>query len=373
MRLVAGDLVPADDRLIEARNLFVNQALLTGEPYPVEKRAADLPRAVDPGGATNTLFMGTPVISGTWRAVVLRTGGATLLGGMAHSLTTPPPPTDFEIGVRHFGLLILRVTVFLVLFVLLANVLFHRPWLDSLMFAVALAVGLTLELLPMVVTVTLARGALRLAERKVIVKRLTAEAARPRRRLSRRRHQRRGGAGPALPADPGAAEQPALRRLGDRHSLRPCRSETITRPVRWNMALIHRFMLVLGPVSSLFDFLTFYVLLTMFGAGEALFQTGWFVDSLATQVLIILIIRTRRSPLDSRPHPLLATLSVGMVLLGAALPLSPLGPLFGFVPLPPAYFAFFAVAVIAYLFLAEGIKRLFFRRFGRPNPMRKGA
>lgn len=174
MRLVAGDLVPADGRLIEARDLFVNQALLTGEPYPVEKRAADLPRAVDPGGATNTLFMGTPVISGTGRAVVLRTGGATLLGGMAHSLTAPPPPTDFEIGVRHFGLLILRVTVFLVLFVLLANVLFHRPWLESLMFAVALAVGLTPKLLPMVVTVTLARGALRLAERKVIVKRLTA-------------------------------------------------------------------------------------------------------------------------------------------------------------------------------------------------------
>ena len=702
--------MPADGRLIEARDLFVNQALLTGEPYPVEKRAADLPRAVDPGGATNTLFMGTSVISGTGRAVVLRTGSATLLGGMAHSLTAPPPPTDFEIGVRHFGLLILRVTVFLVLFVLLANVLFHRAWLESLMFAVALAVGLTPELLPMVVTVTLARGALRLAERKVIVKRLTAlhnlgamdvlctdktgtlteariqlvrhidvqgrdseevfrlawlnshfesgirsplddailDHGQPdtvdwrkfdevpfdfeRRRVSvllerggehrlivkgapedvlslsshyrpddqgeprifgaeaRKRvqdlfeklgedgfrvlaiasrvvgpEQREARvtdetelvfAGFAAFLDPpkadAAAALHALAQAGvivkiltgdnERVTRHVCRElglavtglingdemrgmseealrvrlatvnvfcrlsppqkqrvllalkqrghavgflgdgindaaalhaadvgisvdaaadvakdaaslillehdlsvihggvmegrrtvenvtkyilmgsssnfgnmlsmagaalvlpflpmlpiqvllnnllydaseigipfdrvdpETITRPVRWNMALIHRFMLVLGPVSSLFDFLTFYVLLTMFGAGEALFQTGWFVESLATQVLIILIIRTRRSPLDSRPHPLLATLSVGMVLLGAALPLSPLGPLFGFVPLPPAYFAFLAVAVIAYLFLAEGIKRLFYRRFGRPDPMRKRA
>lgn len=703
VRLIAGDLVPADGRLIEARDLFVNQALLTGEPYPAEKHAVDLPHAVDPGGATNTLFMGTSVISGTGVAVILRTGNATLLGGMARSLSTPPPPTDFELGVRHFGLMILRVTVFLVLFVLLANVLFHRPWLDSLMFAVALAVGLTPELLPMVVTVTLARGALRLAERKVIVKRLTAlhnlgamdvlctdktgtltearielvrhidvqgrdseevfrlawlnshfesgirsplddailEHGQPdtvdwrkldevpfdfeRRRVSvllerggehrlivkgapedvlgLSSHYQPDGQGEPRIFDAEARErvQDLFERLGEdgfrvlaiasrvvgpeqrearvtdetelvfagfaafldppkadaaaavqalaqagvavkiltgdnervtRHVCRElgfavtglingdemrgmgeealrvrlatvnvfCRlsppqkqrvllalkqrghavgflgdgindaaalhaadvgisvdgaadvakdaaslillehdlsvihggvlegrrtvenvtkyilmgsssnfgnmlsmagaalvlpflpmlpiqvllnnllydaseigipfdrvdPETITRPVRWNMDLIRRFMLVLGPVSSLFDFLTFYALLTMFGAREAAFQTGWFVESLATQVLIIFVIRTRRSPLVSRPHPLLAALSVGAVLLAVALPLSPVGSLFGFVPLPPAYFVFLAVAVIAYLFLAEGIKRLFYRRFGRP-------
>ena len=701
VRLAAGDLVPADARLIEARDLFVNQALLTGEPYPAEKQTADLPHAADPGEATNTLFMGTSVISGTGRAVILRTGRATLLGGMAHSLTAPPPPTDFEIGVRQFGLLILRVTVFLVLFVLLANVLFHRPWLESLMFAVALAVGLTPELLPMVVTVTLARGALRLAERKVIVKRLTAlhnlgamdvlctdktgtltEAhirlvrhidlqgresdevfrlawlnshfesgirsplddailehgtpdATDWRKLDevpfdfeRRRVSvllERGGehllivkgapedvlrlsthqeavagrtsvfdaeararamtlfeqlgedgfrvlaiasrmVGPAQrearvtdetelvfagfaafldpPKADAAAAVHALSKAGvavkiltgdnDRVTRHVCRDlnipvtglitgdelrtmgeeslrlrlakvnvfcrlsppqkqrvllalkqrghavgflgdgindaaalhaadvgisvdgaadvakdaaslillehdlsvihggvlegrrtvenvtkyilmgsssnfgnmlsmagaalvlpflpmlpiqvllnnllydaseigipfdrvdpEAITMPVRWNMDLIRRFMLVLGPVSSLFDFLTFYALLTLFGAGEALFQTGWFVESLATQALIIFVIRTRRSPLVSRPHPLLAALSVGMVLLAAVLPLSPLGPLFGFVALPPSYFAFLAVTVAAYLVLAEGIKRLFYRKFGQ--------
>lgn len=703
VRLVAGDLVPADARLIEARDLFVNQALLTGEPYPVEKHAADLPGPVgttDPDGATNTLFMGTSVISGTGRAVIVRTGRATLLGGMARSLTAPPPPTDFENGVRHFGLLILRVTVFLVLFVLLANLLFHRPWLESLMFAVALAVGLTPELLPMVVTVTLARGALRLAERKVIVKRLTAlhnlgamdvlctdktgtltearirlvrhvdaqgrdsddvfrlawlnsrfesgirsplddailEHGQPcdagwrkldevpfdfeRRRVSvlleregthrlivkgapedvlrlsthyepragelrlfdagakaaaQRLFEQLGGDGLRVlgiasrvvgpdrrearvddetelvfsgfaafldpPKPDAAAAVHALSKAGvtikiltgdnDRVTRHLCRElgipvtglitgdelramseealrvrlatvnvfcrlsppqkqrvllalkqrghavgflgdgindaaalhaadvgisvdgaadvakdaaslillehdlsvihggvlegrrtvenvtkyilmgsssnfgnmlsmagaalvlpflpmlpiqvllnnllydaseigipfdhvdpETLAQPVRWDMELIRRFMLVMGPVSSLFDFLTFFALLAIFGVGEAQFQTGWFVESLATQALIVFVVRTRRSILVSRPHPLLAALSVGVVLLAAALPLTPLGPLFGFVALPPTYFVFLVATVAAYLALAEGIKRLFYQRLG---------
>ncbi len=708
VRLTAGDLVPADARLMEARDLFVNQALLTGEPYPVEKHAADLPGpAADPSAATNTLFMGTSIISGTGRAVVVRTGRDSLLGGMAHNLAAAPPPTDFEIGVRRFGLLILRVTVFLVLFVLLANIAFHRPWLESLMFAVALAVGLTPELLPMVVTVTLARGALRLAARKVIVKRLTAlhnlgamdvlctdktgTLTEARIRLVRNvdwhgreseavfrlawlnsrfesgirsplddailEHgtveaadwskldevpfdfERRrvsvlleGGGGHTLivkgapeeilrlsthyepspgvplafdaaararaaalfeklgedgfrvlgiasravgpehrearvsdetelvfagfaafldPPKPGAAEavralsgagvsvkiltgdndrvtRHVCRRLGitvtglvtgdelhamSEEALRArlagtnvfCRlsppqkqrvlmalkqrghavgflgdgindaaalhvadvgvsvdsgadvakdaaslillehdlgvlhdgvlegrrtvenvtkyilmgsssnfgnmlsmagaalvlpflpmlpiqvllnnllydaseigipfddvdPETIRRPVRWDLEHIRRFMLVMGPVSSLFDFLTFYALLALFGAGEALFQTGWFVESLATQCLIIFVIRTRRSPFASRPHPLLAGLSVGVVLLAALIPLSPAGALFGFEPLPPAYFAFLAATVITYLGLAEGIKRVFYGFFAKRRRARR--
>lgn len=707
VRLTAGDMVPADARLIEARDLFVNQALLTGEPYPVEKHAADLPQPpADPSAATNMVFMGTSVISGTGRAVVARTGRVSLLGGMAHSLSAPPPPTDFEIGVHRFGMLILRVTVFLVLFVLLANVLFHRPWLESLMFAVALAVGLTPELLPMVVTVTLARGALRLAARKVIVKRLTAlhnlgamdvlctdktgtltearirlvrhvdwlgqesdavfrlawlnshfesgirsplddailkhgtpEAADwrkldevpfdfERRRVSVLLHDGGGhllivkGApeeilrlsthyepspGTVLPFDdeartratalfeqlgedgfrvlgiasrvvgpeqsearvtdetelvfagfaafldppkPSAAE--AVRALSeagvavkiltgdnDRVTRHVCRElgitvtglltgsdlhamseealrarlattnvfcrlspqqkqhvlealkrrghavgflgdgindaaalhvadvgisvdsgadvakdaaslillehdlavlhdgvlegrrtvenvtkyilmgsssnfgnmlsmagaalvlpflpmlpiqvllnnllydaseigipfdhvdpETIDRPLHWDLEQVRRFMLVMGPVSSLFDALTFYALLTLFGAGEALFQTGWFVESLATQCLIIFVIRTHRSPFASRPHALLAGLSVGVVLLAALIPLSPAGALFGFVPLPPAYFAFLAATVVTYLGLAEGIKQVFYRVFARHHRKR---
>lgn len=175
VRLAAGDLVPADCRLIEARDLFVNQATLTGDPYPVEKRADALcPSAGGPAEAINTVFMGSSVISGSATAVICRIGDATVFGRLSGSLTASPPPTAFELGIRQFGFLILRLTIFLVLFVLAVNVLFHRPWLDSLMFALALAVGLTPELLPMIVTVTLARGALRLAKRRVIVKRLAA-------------------------------------------------------------------------------------------------------------------------------------------------------------------------------------------------------
>ncbi len=175
VRLAAGDLVPADCRLVEARDLFVNQAMLTGEPYPAEKRCeASAAPARDPAEAVNTVFMGTSVLSGSAIAVVCRTGDATAFGQLSGTLMAAPPPTAFELGIRRFGFLILRLTVFLVLFVLAVNVMFHRPWLESLMFALALAVGLTPELLPMIVTVTLARGAMRLAGRRVIVKRLAA-------------------------------------------------------------------------------------------------------------------------------------------------------------------------------------------------------
>ena len=175
VELQAGDIVPGDCRLLAARDLFVNQALLTGEPYPVEKRPADLaPPADEPSGAENFAFMGTSVISGTATALICRTGRATELGGLAQGLTTERPRDAFARGIRQFGFLMLRLTIFLVLFVVVTNVVFHRPFLESLLFALALAVGLTPELLPMVVTVTLANGARRLAGHRVIVKRLAA-------------------------------------------------------------------------------------------------------------------------------------------------------------------------------------------------------
>ena len=175
VELIAGDLVPADARLIESRDLFVNQALLTGEPYPAEKLANDKATgAENPSGASNAVFAGTSVISGTGTIVLCRTGDRTALGHLATSLSEKPPATAFAVGIRRFGMLIMRLTVLMVLFVLVINIFFHRPVLESLMFALALAVGLTPELLPMIVTVTLARSAMELAKRKVIVKRLSA-------------------------------------------------------------------------------------------------------------------------------------------------------------------------------------------------------
>jgi Mg2+-importing ATPase len=173
--LQAGNLVPADGLLLDLRNLFVNQALLTGESFPAEKRCGPVAGdRSDLSTATNALFMGTSVISGTARLVVCRTGAGTVLGEIAHTLSLAPPPTAFELGMRRFGMLIMRITVLMVLFVLMVNAATHKPLLESFLFAIALAVGLTPELLPMVVSVTLSRGAMRMARAHVIVKRLAA-------------------------------------------------------------------------------------------------------------------------------------------------------------------------------------------------------
>lgn len=171
--LSPGDLVPADGVVIASNGGRVNEALLTGEPYPVDKRPGPS-GATDPGSAFDALFGGTAVISGELQMLVVQTGAATMLGSIAAGLQADEPPTAFERGLHRLGLLIFRLTIGLVLFVLLAHIFFHRPPLESFMFAIALAVGLTPELLPMVTTVTLSRGAVRLAKQQVIVKKLSA-------------------------------------------------------------------------------------------------------------------------------------------------------------------------------------------------------
>ena len=171
--LSAGDLVPADGIALAANAAQVNQAALTGEPYPVEKH----PGPIDTDAindASNALLHGSSMIAGTATILVVATGRQTRFGRIAASLTQPQPPTAFERGLRKLGTLIVRLTVFLVLFVLLAHLALGRPPLQSFLFAVALAVGLTPELLPMIVTVALARGAQRMAAARVVVKRLSA-------------------------------------------------------------------------------------------------------------------------------------------------------------------------------------------------------
>ncbi len=175
IQLKAGDLVPADCRLLSTRDLFVNEAALTGESLPREKHAQA--EALTPGGlgeAVTAVFRGTSVVSGLGTAVVMVTGAATEFGQVAASLVGRPPETEFERGTRRFGFLILQVVIFLVLFVFLVNALLRRDPLESFLFSVALAVGLTPELLPMIVSVTLASGAVRMAKKKVIVKQLAA-------------------------------------------------------------------------------------------------------------------------------------------------------------------------------------------------------
>ena len=699
--LAAGDMVPADGRLLEARDFFVNEGLLTGESYPTEKHVvAEGTANVDVAQAANAAFMGTSVVSGSAKLLLCATGNATQLGEISATLRHTPPPAALERGVYDFGLLIVRLTILLVLFVLLVNTFFHRPLLESFLFALALAVGLTPELLPMIVSVTLARGAMRMAKQKVIVKRLAAihdlgsmdvlctdktgtlteakialirhitlsgaDSERvlelawlnshfesglrspldtailehgssinagwtkidevpfdfERRRVSvllehegRRilivkgapedvlklsnRYELSGEsdtqpfdaatlarantqfqtlceegfrvlgiawreepasqthvvvsderdfvfAGYAAFLDPPKASAGtaiaalersgvgikiitgdnervtqyvctqlgipveglltgtelaalseealsariegtnlfcrvnpsqknriilALKRrghvvgyLGDgindapslhtadvgisvdgavdvakdaadiillEHDLgvveRGVREgrrtfgnimkyimmgtssnfgnmfsmagaslilpflpmlpiqillnnflydlsevpipmdevddELLAQPRHWDIKFIRNFMLVLGSVSSIFDFLTFGLLLWVFNATEALFQTGWFMESLATQVLVIFVIRTRGSPLRSRPNPFLAGTSLTVVAVGILLPYTAIGRWFGFVPLPLPFLGALGAMVICYLALAEGVKRWFYRRF----------
>ena len=699
--LAAGDLVPADGRLLEARDFFVNEGLLTGESYPTEKRvAAEGTANVDVAQAEDAAFMGTSVVSGSAKLLLCATGNATQLGEISATLRHTPPPAALERGVYEFGLLIVRLTILLVLFVLLVNAFFHRPLLESFLFALALAVGLTPELLPMIVSVTLARGAMRMAKQKVIVKRLAAihdlgsmdvlctdktgtlteakialirhitlsgtDSERvlelawlnshfetglrspldtailehgsrnpagwtkidevpfdfERRRVSvlLEREGRRilvvkgapedllklssryelSGERDTQPFDAAALaraqtqfqtlctegfrvlgiawrEEPAsqahvvvsdehdfvfagyaafldppkasagaaiaalersgvgikiitgdnervtqyvcaqldipieglltgaelaalseealsariegtnlfcrvnpsqknriilaLKRrghvvgyLGDgindapslhtadvgisvdgavdvakdaadiillEHDLEVVErgvregrrtfgnimkyimmgtssnfgnmfsmagaslilpflpmlpiqvllnnflydlsevpipmdevdDELLAQPRHWDIKFIRNFMLVLGSVSSIFDFLTFGLLLWVFNATEALFQTGWFMESLATQVLVIFIIRTRGSPLRSRPNPVLAGTSLAVAAVGILLPYTAIGRWFGFVPLPLAFLAALGAMVVCYLVLAEGVKRWFYRRF----------
>jgi P-type Mg2+ transporter len=137
--------------------------------------------------------------------------------------------------------------------------------------------------------------------------------------------------------------------------------EATSTPVQWDVKLVERFMLVFGPVSSIFDFVTFYALLALFGAGEALFQTGWFIESVTTQVLVVFAIRTRRRFFQSRPRPFLTVMALGVVAVAVALPLTPIGHWFGFDAPPPLFFAFLVTVTAAYLGLVEITKRVFYR------------
>lgn len=696
VRLSAGDLVPADARLLESRDLYIQQAALTGESLPVEKAAKFTGLCAQPD-AENMVFLGTSVVSGMGTALVLSTGIQTALGDIAARLAARPEPTSFDRGLKDFSLLLTRTVLFLVIFLIVIGVFTHRDPLQSLLFSVALAVGLTPEFLPMIVSVTLSKGARAMARKKVIVKHLSAiqnfgsidvlcsdktgtltsgnmsldqcldpfgnSSARvttlarlnskfqtgirspldcailqsaqmedeagyekrdeipydfERRRLSivvekrsKRllitkgasegilvrciRYEYEGRSAPldelalercrktcddlsqqgfrvlavayadvperpnysaedernlvlagfvtfADPLLPDAAQAlAALRRDGvrvkiisgdgdlvtahvcnrvglesgkivlgdevekmtdaalshvaeetavfarispaqknrillalkhrghvvgfmgdginDAPSLRAADvgisvstavdvareaadiilvkpglqvlhdgitegrraygnvmkyllmgtssnfgnmfsmagasiflpflpmlptqillnsflydlsqvtiptdnvdDDFLQKPKQWDIHLIRRFMVFIGPISSIFDFLTFYVLLYFFHASQLFFHTGWFIESLATQTLVIFVIRTAHNPLRSRPSRLLAATTLIIVTIGILLPFSRLGRTLGFVPLPGSYFVFLTVMTIVYLVLVEVGKHVLFGR-----------
>jgi len=697
-RIEAGEVVPADGLLVRSEELHVQEAALTGESLPVEKSSG----AGDSGGDRQRVFLGTSAVSGSGIARTTATGPRTQYGAIAARLAARPPETEFERGTRQFGMLILKTVIVLVLFVLCVNILVHRNPLESLLFAIALAVGLTPEFLPMITSVTLAGGAIRMARKKVIVRRLEAiqnlgsidvlcsdktgtlttgeltvagswdasggESPRPlalarensalqsgvhnpldevlarspgerelrtklgeipfdfeRKRLtvvvsegSGARLLTKGapeavlpfcdrmdsatGPAPLEPAGiaraeetyrslcvkgfrvlavawrdfgpgasswtaadetclvlagfiafsdpplPGAARAiemlvrdgvqvklltgdnelvacetcsavglpsgrvvlgeevarttpvalgPLAERtsvfarvspldknrillalksrghvvgfLGDGINDAPClraadvgvsvsnavevareaasillteRSLSVLhdgiregrrafgnvmkyllmgtssnfgnmfsmavasiflpflpmlptqillnnflydlaqvsiptdrvdgtylrKPQRWDVRLLRNFMLFVGPLSSLYDFLTFFVLLRFFHASEAFFHTGWFIESLTTQTLVIFVIRTAGNPLRSRPSVALAATALGVVAIGFVLPQTPLAAVLGFVPMPASFFLFVLGASSSYLVLVEIAKRMLLRHADRTQP-----
>lgn len=172
--LNAGDIVPGDGRVLESTDLFVDEAMLTGETFPVEKLQAVLPAETQLGERTNSLWMGTHIVSGSAKAIIIRTGTETEFGKVSERLKLRPLVTEFERGIRQFGYFLMEVTLVLVVAIFAINVYLSRPVLDSFLFSLALAVGLTPQLLPAIISINLSNGAKRMAKNKVIVKRLAS-------------------------------------------------------------------------------------------------------------------------------------------------------------------------------------------------------
>ena len=172
--LNAGDIVPGDCLLLESKDLFVDEAMLTGETYPVEKTVAPLPADTALAQRTNSVWMGTHIVSGNAKALVILTGTNTEFGKVSERLKLKEPETEFGHGIRRFGYFLGEVTLILVIVIFGINVYLVRPVLDSFLFSLALAVGLTPQLLPAIISINLAHGAKKMAEKKVIVKRLAS-------------------------------------------------------------------------------------------------------------------------------------------------------------------------------------------------------
>lgn len=172
--LAAGGSIPGDCLVLESKDLSVNEATMTGETYPADKMSGVLPENTGLSQRTNMLYMGTHVISGTAKALVMETGKQTEFGKVSERLKLRPPETEFERGLSQFGYFLMEVTLILVVLIFVANVYLNRSVLESFLFSLALAVGLTPQLLPAIVSVNLARGAKQMAKKQVIVKRLAA-------------------------------------------------------------------------------------------------------------------------------------------------------------------------------------------------------
>jgi len=360
---------------------------------------------------------------------VVHTGHATVFGQVAARLTLRPPETEFERGIRHFGALLTQITLALVLVVFAINVFLQKPPVDSLLFAIALAVGISLELLPAIISITLAKGAQDMAAHGVIVRRLNAienlgsmgdgindapalyaadvgisvdqavDVAKEAADFVLLEHDldvlRMGiqegrttfantlkyiytttsanfgnmfsmaGASLFLPFLPLLAKQILLNNFLSDFPAMTIASDNVDQdlvetPHRWNMTFIRNFMIIFGLISSVFDYLTFGTLLLVIRSTPEQFRTAWFVESLLTELVIALVVRTRQPCFRSKPGRLLwlSTLSVAIVTL--AIPYLPFSALFGFTPLPIAIIVLLCSITALYVVAAEVVKKRFY-------------
>lgn len=172
--LAAGDIIPGDGLILESHELYADEAAFTGETFPVEKREGTVSATSPLSKRSNTVYMGAHIISGIGRVVIVKTGKQTEFGKISATLLARPPETGFEKGIRQFGYMLMELTLILVLVIFAANVLLHKPVIDSILFSLAIAVGLTPQLLPAIITINLSKGAASMARLKVIVKRLSS-------------------------------------------------------------------------------------------------------------------------------------------------------------------------------------------------------
>ncbi|HRI21646.1 MAG TPA: HAD-IC family P-type ATPase, partial [Panacibacter sp.] len=173
LTFTAGTIIPADCLLTESNDLHTNEASLTGETYPASKAVGILPADTVLSKRKNVLFEGTSVVSGSGKAIAVLAGKDTVFGKIASSLSTSPSETAFEKGIRHFGYLLMQITIVLSIIILVVNIYFGRPLVESLLFGLALAVGMAPELLPAIMTIAMSYGAKKMSEQKVIVKKLS--------------------------------------------------------------------------------------------------------------------------------------------------------------------------------------------------------
>jgi magnesium-transporting ATPase (P-type) len=344
VKLNAGDLAPADARLLDAKDLHVRESALTGESLPVDKGAADLPAGQHGiADASNSVFLGTAVQTGIGTAVIVRTGKDTAFGEIAQRLAMRPPETEFGRGIRHFGLMITRVIMLLVLFVPV-NIVLHRPFLESsVMNGVDVAKDAA-KIIPLEKDLAVMNEGVT-EGRRCFANIMTYIVMRTSSNFGNMFSM--AAASLFLPFLPMLPTQILLNNFLYDTSQVAVPGDNVDpamlhRPKRWQIGFIRQFMTIIGPISSLYDSLTLGVLLWMFHASTnaPLFRAGWFVESLATQTLVVFVIRTAGSPFKSCPS---GRLLIGVVAVSLA------GALLGFAPLPLSLLGAISLLALTYL------------------------